>query len=608
MGFKVGLKTKLKTGLIKLKQTLKVQTVNSQKFLLAFLLVEFFLGLPCAAAATDLNFSLNQSEYYFPLGQDAIIPLKTENTYGFGLSGLLSYTLTEEINNGNFQFSSSNTQSQSFSVPNGTNTIGLNFGTRDSPETLTADLSFEYTADEKRVVELSGIKIHFVSEEDYEKLKEEQKGQSTQQQGLQSSSQTATSQTGQNPAQQMQQEAQQQMEDLQKQLEEISKAQQQSSHSSHSSQSSQNPQQRLQNNQLSQDSSALKQQIQKELAEEQQMQQAFSKELAQNPDFQKNNSELFSKGYNISSNVLNPESNTSGTFQINYENNESEDEVNLSGEMQNGNITKLQKQTFKSEENLLEKLQENETFLKYQAQLKREGFNETGTQLSRLENGTELRLEYQNEENRTASIIADFASDENNTLEQVKLVKDKALNSSLLLKLLLLCLLLVLGYFVYKKKPELRKKKTLAPEKAKPAEVLPKVQVPETLDYRKEALLLLEKAKKAFEEGREKEAYALAGQTIRFYESHKMGISKEVTNEELLKLLENSKISRPAGKINRLAGKEENQKEEDQDLWYQEKLKNCLEICSLVEFARKEISREKFESLILDIETGISTE
>ena len=53
--------------------------------------------------ADDLVLSVNQSDYYFLVGDEAVIPLETENNLGRDAMGILSYTITQQINQGNFQ-------------------------------------------------------------------------------------------------------------------------------------------------------------------------------------------------------------------------------------------------------------------------------------------------------------------------------------------------------------------------------------------------------------------------------------------------------------------------------------------------------------------------
>ena len=94
--------------------------------------------------ADDLVISVDQHEYYFKVGENAVVPLEIKNNYGRQISGMLQYTITQQIMQANTQFSSSNTQASTFTINNGNQTGSLNFGTSDSPATLTVNLNFIY--------------------------------------------------------------------------------------------------------------------------------------------------------------------------------------------------------------------------------------------------------------------------------------------------------------------------------------------------------------------------------------------------------------------------------------------------------------------------------
>ena len=107
---------------------------------------------------------------------------------------------------------------------------------------------------------------------------------------------------------------------------------------------SQNQQQRLQNNQLSQDSNALKQQIQKQVKQQEQIKKEFEKQLLSNNNFLNRHQKLLENGYNITSSILNPLSNDTGSFDMEYKNTDGK-WATLQGNMKNGTITELKQQT-----------------------------------------------------------------------------------------------------------------------------------------------------------------------------------------------------------------------------------------------------------------------
>jgi len=72
--------------------------------------------------AENLVMSVDQSEYYFTVGENAVIPLEIQNDYGHKISGTLQYTISQQIKQGNTQFSSSNTQTSTFAINDGNQT------------------------------------------------------------------------------------------------------------------------------------------------------------------------------------------------------------------------------------------------------------------------------------------------------------------------------------------------------------------------------------------------------------------------------------------------------------------------------------------------------
>ena len=440
----------------------------------------------------DITLSVDQRDYYFMVGEDAIIPLHIENTYGKEINGILTYTYTQEINRGGMYMSYSNSQSTTFSVKKGKTTQNLNFGTSDNPATLDIDLKFVYTEKEPRVVNLEGIRIHFVTDESQKK----------NQPGGKSASSEKYSPPQQNPFSQMQ-----------RQIDEMMRR----------SQQPQNPQQALQNNQMAQDSSALKKEIENQIRKQQEMKREFREKLFQNPELQKEHRELLSRGYNLTDADFNPISNDTGSFELRYQNLKGE-KASISGEMNKGKIENLKKDTPEMRRELLNKLQQNEQFQEYQKQLQKEGYSRQNIEISHEKEKTIIKVNYANRENETATIKAEVV---NNTIKNVELQSEEKENYWwILLALLLLAAL----YLIYKRlskksKPELEVKK--------------KIEKP--FDYRSESIRLIEKSKRLFEQKRYKDAYGTAAQGLRLFLSYENRLNKEVTNDEIINFLKNNK-------------------------------------------------------------------
>lgn len=488
--------------------------------ILSVLLIIVLL-IPTAYAA-DIVLSVNQSDYYFLTGDEAVVPLVMDNTYGKSVNGQLSYTITQQINQQGFQYTSSNTQSTSFSVDEGTGTINLGFGTSDTPMTMNVGLTFSYTEKEHRKVTLQDIKLHFVSQSS--EIKNEQNS-------MQSSSQTVDE----------------------------NNHQQDPSSESNQQPSQPNPQELLQNNQISQDSSALKQQIEQQAQQQQQLNEEFLRQLALNEEFVVMHQELQQQGYNVSSASVNPTANNSGTFAINYEK-EDGDRAVLEGEMQNGKMKELQKQTSRDQRDLLELLSQDKRFKEYEAQLTDEGYMQQNIEFSQEGNATNIQLQYSNEDNSTAVISAQFID---NTVDTVELYKEDDSMVPLWFWLLLLVFITISGYLIYK----INLKKPDNTDEAK------SVLKEHPFDYTSAAEKMIAEAVECFENGEYKESYGKAGQALRLFISYENKLNKELTNDEVIDYL-----------------KEHGMK--------YEQVEECFELCSLVEFAKYKASRDDFDMII----------
>jgi hypothetical protein len=464
------------------------------------LLLAFFLvSLPLAFAA-NIVMSVDQSTYYFKTGENAVIPLKLNNSYGKPITGDLQYTVTQQITQGVAQFSTSNTQSTRFTVIEGNQTAALNFGTSNSPVTYVANLSFNYNDGNEMTVALDSITIIFVSDESQK---------NNTQNKLESSSEKAT-QSQNDPFAQQQQRLQEKLDQmLQNQL------------------SSQNSQQKLQNNQIPEDSSALRQQMQRQSEERNKLQQEFQKQLASNGKFQELHKGLLQQGYNVTNGNITPTSNSTGDFEINYKNEQGK-WAKIQGSMINGTVTNIQKQTQEERDNLLAKLREDPTFKKYVTELNQEGFSEKDAEFQNEGNKTSIQLNYENDKTQSASIKAEFV-DENIT--KIDLEKPNP-DYSYLLPIPIIILSGILGFFLYKKLE--------AKKKIKPVAIQEKIS-DKPFDFVFVSGELIKEARKDFKEEKYKDAYGKISQSIRLFLSYKAELKREITNEDILLHLRSEK-------------------------------------------------------------------
>ncbi len=410
---------------------------------------------------------------------------------------------------------------------------------------MSVSLNFNYNDNGSKVVSLGDITIHFVENES------DKQNQANPMQG--SSQEAPTPQQTTDPFAQQEQQMQQIMQQTINQQSSV-----------------QNPQQAAQNNQPDQDTSALKKQMQKQVQQQQQMQQQFQQQIATNRDFQKANQELSDLGYNLTSISANPSSNNTGTFTASYAK-QNGDKASVQGEMNNGTMKSLQTDTAEDRQKMRDLLAQHKDFQKYLKQLQDDGFKEVSSTFSRENNTMALQIQYENSKNETAQINARFV---NGSVEHVELVREQERN---LYPVYLIGILvfLVLAYLVYNKYSGKKELKTLVGKNISLQE--------ENFDFREAAGKLVEKAISLYEEKHFKDAYGTAAQALRLYLSYKYGLNKEVTNSELINYLKSKGVE--CGKFDR-----------------------CLQLSSLIEFAKHVPEDGEFEELIKIIKNTLKDE
>jgi len=328
----------------------------------------------------------------------------------------------------------------------------------------------------------------------------------------------------------------------------------------------QTPLEKLQNNQMTQDSSALKQQIQQQLESQQAQQEAFEQSLFNNSEFQTYHQEMLDQGYQLSEKQLRSESNDTGSFNLTYENKQGEP-ATLQGTMQDGKLQDVQKQTAEDREEMMDILRQSEQFQRFDTELQQDGFNQTEVSFHQEGNTTTIDIAYENEQNQTAMISAEFYDKQ---LQDVVLSKQEDMNPLLLILPITIGVLLFLLYLYLRYKKRHQSVGTTA------------VNVPEIpFDHKAEAKRLLLEAEQLYQQKRYKDAYGKAGQSLRLYLSYEHGIRKELTNDEVIRFLRTKK--HPYAEI-----------------------KQCFDVCSLVEFAKYTANDDDFSSIRSTVGTIIT--
>ncbi len=496
----------------------------------AFVFASFLFTAQTAYAA-DITISVNQTEYYFKTGETATIKFETDNTYKKDINGMLTYTTTQQTIQQGYQFSSSNTQSQTAKIKEKLGELILDFGTSDSPSTITASITYTYTEKDQREIVLDDIKIHFVAD-DSQKNNQENKKESSSQKTAQQPQQSK-----QNPQQKQQ----------------PSKTQQQKN--------------AVQNNQMNQDAGALKQEMQRQREEYAQMQQQIADQLGKDPEVSKAHQEMIDQGYNMTSFEIEPETNNTGNFKMNYQRADGETGT-VSGRLQNNTVEELSKESSAEQKQMQQQMMQDPRFQNLSKQLEQEGYNHTGFEKTSEGNVTQMTAQFQGPDGQTANITAQF---QNSTITKVEMKKKETGKSRswLVAAIAILMLAALTGYYLYRKYFSDKKADGNGDEKKE-----------KPIDYKKESKRLLEEAKRLFAAGHEKDAYELAGRALRFYHTHNLNHRKELTNTKTINVLKENKQP------------------------YRDTQK-CLNMCGMVEFAKYKANKKDFHEITEIVEGEI---
>jgi len=323
------------------------------------------------------------------------------------------------------------------------------------------------------------------------------------------------------------------------------------------------PGDRVQNNQMNQNTGAIKEEVQREMQKQQQMGDEFKKQIAENPEFQKKHQELLNNGYNLTNASANPTSNNTGDFELGYQKPDGET-ARLAGSMENGSMQELMSQTSEDESAIMDALEQNPEFQRLDYGLNESGFERGAAAFDQLsQNHTQVTVPYVGEDGEKREICADYV---NGTIENVTIVGESERERDMfgiLMLALVICAACVAGWFVYRK---YLNKAAAPPEQPveKPANV--------EIDYVAISREMVSEARALFERGEEKEAYAKVSEALRFYFSHKFGVDRELTGIETVHLLE----------------------KKNRDV---QKVRECLNQCGLVEFAKSEPDAAEFRNM-----------
>jgi len=325
-------------------------------------------------------------------------------------------------------------------------------------------------------------------------------------------------------------------------------------------------QERLQEMQqrMSQDTQALRQQMQNQMAQQKQTEQGFQESVQQNPKFREMQEILSQQGYEQAGKRLTPESNKTGDFEYSYK--KGNDTAAIMGRMQDGEIEDMTQWGSEQQRQLKQALTANPEFQKLDQQLQKEGYQPKQIQIEiPNQNRSKFNIQYEKDK-KQANVTG--AININGTVEEIRLEKEEEKQNIPWLVIPLVIALLAIAYCLWKKK---KPKNTYVKEK----------EVEENIDYRANAKQMLAEAQKLFDNKQEENAYMKVSGAVRYFFKHELNHMEDFTDDELIKYLD----------------KKKHQKTKD--------VKKCLNLCSLVKFAKYKTNKKEFMEIFDNAEKVI---
>ena len=505
------------------------------------MLIFLCLIIPSVCAA-GITLTADQNEYYFSLGENADIPVAISSDFDRSIDGTLQFSTVEQSQTAGTVMTSSNSRMYSHSIPPGNSQITISAGSSNVEKNVRVQVTYDYTDTAPVQVRLPEIIIHFASKPP---------PSSGSQSPITSSSSPGS---GNSPMTSSVQIVQQSMS-FQQQT-----GQQQTGQQN-------NVQQSISNNQMPQDAAALKAQLQQETAQKEKNLNEFNQRLAADPLVQQVNATLAADGFIRQSLNADPKGSDEGTFTMSYKN-PAGDLVDLQGTMSVGIVPSVLEQSA-SAVNVTAPLSANTTYQSFENDLKGQGFKKNQTLMNVTLSGATVNVTYLSGQGVPAYVNATI---DRENVTQVSFGISKVETNYLIIRLSA-ALLIILGliiWWMYRRM--VAQKKILSPAGPlfRPAIV--------ELDYKKEALRLLEEAEKSFTRGEYQDAYGLAGRAARTFLSYELGVRYELTNAELASVLAASGLATQYKSVIAL-----------------------LERCSDVEFAKGQPDSGEFTSIIRQI-------
>jgi len=429
------------------------------------------LCIPPAGGA-QVSLSTPHSEYFVPVGTDAVIPLTISSTYNHDITGTLGLTLVQE----GAGSQNASTRTRAFSAFTEERTVSLDAGKSDVPADYLLTVSFRYTENGDWAAAISGIAIHYVTN-----MVTPAPGQ-----GPVTSTDSAIAQGGSSSAGQS-----------------AAPVNQQSS-----------PKSSLVNNQVPQDTRVIRNEMQRTVNQSVQQQDELAGYIAADPIVSGFNRTLSAAGFTPGDAVILPVSNTSGSFTLTYVSGNKK--AVISGTV-NATRVPFAAETSQDPVPLPDPLTGNASFKEYTRTAAAAGFSLNRTTINATRDSMEIDLAYAGTDNRIVHATATLRNGtliafEGDTPETPPAFAGPALAFAVVI-------LLSLGIWYCAR---FREKETPPPDTPAPSET-----------PRDAAWRLLGEAEDEARHNRYPEAYRKTGRALRICLSGTIGNSTELTKGEL---------------------------------------------------------------------------
>jgi hypothetical protein len=487
--------------------------MNKRGILFAVLIC--LLISPCCAG--EVTLLSGQKEYYFLTGEDAALPLILNNTGDHDISGVLRFITVAEKSDGN---ATRTVQEKTFTLFTGQRSYFLPVGRSDTPFILHSDIVFLYPDNGGRKISLEDIIIHFVKSP----------GEIQVNQSLQKSTDSPDPEAGSSGSMSV----------------------------SGSTSPSADPLQKLQNNQIQQDLKSLQQQIQQEDADSLRQKKEFLSLIMQDSTIAAINRSLVNDGFELSDPGVSPITNISGNFSLSYE--KKSQSAIVYGSVDEGRLLFADESSV-STIPLPDLLSGNETFGSYESELAQSGFWRNTTVIHFTSGGVTVNLVYGDTKNRVLHLKAAIVNGTITSIER----ETPGEPSPLLIPILSVVLICLLSGGIILLSRRLPRSSPPEVEKSGP-EVIQS-------GYQTAAEMMLNEADLMATRGLYPDAYARAGQVLRFVLSHRMSDGRELTNEDIAHVLS------PQGIGN-------------------DRITETLDRCSMVAFAKDTPDPEEFKRVL----------